>query len=141
MSRQVIICSEHTWAYNFADVRSLLRIFKEQKMNFLLFFCLLTRIGADEFARGPRPRPIVAKPSCPKWGTEIDGYCLWKGSHFPVKREVADELCQRSGGHVFLPVEKPKNLLLQVTSFTARKNTDLRESTGEQVYLLAAPFG
>ena len=90
-------------------------------MNFPLFFGLLTRIGADGFARGPRPRPIAAKPSCPKWGTEIDGFCLWKGSHFPVKREIADKLCQRSGGHVFLPVEKPKNLLLQVTILPSRK--------------------
>jgi len=86
-------------------------------MNFLLIFSTifqLTRIGADEISRGPRPRPIVAKLSCPKWGTVIDGYCLWKGSHFPVKRDVADNLCKRSGGQVFLPIEKPKNLLLQV---------------------------
>ena len=110
-------------------------------MNFPLFFCLLTRIGADGFARGPRPRPIAAKPSCPKWGTEIDGYCLWKGSHFPVKREIADKLCQRSGGHVFLPVEKPKNHLLQVTILPSGKNTDLREFTDEQVCLLEALFG
>ena len=79
------------------------------KLLFLLIF-----VRADDFSRGPRPRPDFPKSDCPKWGTEIGGYCLWKGSHFPVKRDHADELCKRSGGHVFLPIEKPRNLLLQV---------------------------
>ena len=100
----------------------------------LLFFSILwAGIAAGGFSRGPRPRPVQAKPTCPTWGTEIGGYCLWKGSHFPVRREVADELCKRSGGHVFLPIQKPKNLLLQVewdhnilniTRFNCRKSTE-----------------